>query len=378
MLTFWIIAVILCAVACLAVLLPFARKRTDEHGADAFDIEVYRDQMVEVDSDESRGIIGGGEAAEARAEIGRRILQTGRFSRNRPGKFETAGKWLATIAVLSIPVVSLGIYAVIGSPDIPARPLHARLDGNPAENTIEELIARAEKHLVENPRDGRGWDVIAPIYVRVRRYRDAERAYRNAIRIGGSSAERQSGLGEAILAIGGGLMTPEVRDAFEAAVAHEPRNLKARFFLAMAMAQQGKAQEAVAGWREVAADAPELSPWGQAALNAIAALQAGSRQTAGPRRPGPDAEDLEAASRMSPEDRAAMIETMVAGLALKLEENPLDREGWRKLIRSYVVMNRPNEARAALGRGMEALKEVPGASRALAGFAAGLGVERTN
>lgn len=378
MLTFWIIAVILCAVACLAVLLPFARKRTDEHGADAFDIEVYRDQMVEVDSDESRGIIGGGEAAEARAEIGRRILQTGRFSRNRPGKFETAGKWLATIAVLSIPVVSLGIYAVIGSPDIPARPLHARLDGNPAENTIEELIARAEKNLVENPRDGRGWDVIAPIYVRVRRYRDAERAYRNAIRIGGSSAERQSGLGEAILAIGGGLMTPEARDAFEAAVAHEPRNLKARFFLAMAMAQQGKAQEAVAGWREVAAEAPELSPWGRAALNAIAALQAGSRQTAGPRRPGPDAEDLEAASRMSPEDRAAMIETMVAGLALKLEENPLDREGWRKLIRSYVVMNRPDEARAALGRGMEALKEVPGASHALAGFAAGLGVERTN
>ena len=47
---------------------------------------------------------------------------------------------------------------------------------------------------------------------------------------------------------------------------------------------------------------------------------------------------------MAPEDRAAVIESMVAGLAARLEEDPSDVEGWRMLARSYGVMNRAQES----------------------------------
>ena len=39
------------------------------------DLEVYRDQLAELDRDAARGLIGAAEAEEARAEIARRILK---------------------------------------------------------------------------------------------------------------------------------------------------------------------------------------------------------------------------------------------------------------------------------------------------------------
>lgn len=54
-----------------------------------------------------------------------------------------------------------------------------------------------------------------------------------------------------------------------------------------------------------------------------------------------------AIAAMSEEDRAAMIENMVAGLAARLEEDPTDAEGWRMLARSYLVLGRTKESESA-------------------------------
>ncbi len=356
------------------MLLPVSRSRTRAEASGSFDIEVYRDQLAEVDADNARGLIGGAEAAEARAEIGRRILQTSNAESNEKSNIGKSGRWLASIAILSIPLVAVAIYSITGSPDLPAQPLQARLDKNPAENTIDELIARAESHLADNPDDSRGWDVIAPIYVRVNRYAEAEKAYRNAIRTGGNNARRLTGLGETLLGLNQGVISKEASDLFEQALDFEPRNSKARFFLAMAKAQRGQDADAIELWRSVVEDAPEQSPWRPAALNAISAVENRAVQADGAGQPGPNAADIAAAEEMSAEDRSAMIESMVAGLASKLEENPLDEDGWRRLIRSYVVLGRNKEAREALNQAVAALQEKPELVQSLTEFAAGLGL----
>jgi cytochrome c-type biogenesis protein CcmH len=96
-----------------------------------------------------------------------------------------------------VPLVSWGLCQ-IGSPDLPSQPLSERLAKNPADSSVDELVARAEAHLAANPSDGRGWDVLAPVYLRMQRFSDAAAAYRNAIRLDGDSAARQAGLGAAI------------------------------------------------------------------------------------------------------------------------------------------------------------------------------------
>ena len=66
---------------------------------------------------------------------------------------------------------------------------------------------------------------------------------------------------------------------------------------------------------------------------------------------------------MTPEQRQAFIEKMVAGLAARLKSNGKDLEGWMQLVRSYVVLGRPEDANTALA---EARSNFAGDDKALA------------
>src|SRR6185312_4798937 len=151
---FWIVAALLTLGASLAILLPMLRIDEGAAAAGAYDIEVYRDQLAELDRDAARGLIRPAEAEEARAEIGRRILQAHRDQNSRKTAASGRnGRLLASAAVLAVPLVSWGLYGVLGSPDLPPEPLAARLAKNPADSTIDELVARAERHLAAVPSD---------------------------------------------------------------------------------------------------------------------------------------------------------------------------------------------------------------------------------
>jgi cytochrome c-type biogenesis protein CcmH len=363
---FWIIAALLTAAACMAVMAPFLRQARQTGGG--HDVEVYRDQLAEVDRDLERGSISPTEAEEARAEIGRRILRAA-DDRASAGATNSgrAVRATATIAVLAVPVLAFAIYWSIGSPGMSDQALSVRLASNPAENSVDELIARAERHLAENPSDGRGWDVLAPIYLRVGRDDDAVTAFHNAIRLNGSTAERETGLGDALFRASGGIVTADAQAAFLRALELDGGNGKARFYLALGLAQQGDTTAAVSGWQAMLADLPEESPWRGAAAQGIERAQAQADA-------GPTPDDMQAAAELSEEDRAAMIEGMVAGLDERLRDNPDDAAGWRRLIRSYAVLGQPDEARDALARGLDGLGAESSEGVALAEFAAALGI----
>jgi cytochrome c-type biogenesis protein CcmH len=366
---FWMTAALLTLCACLAVLTPVLRRQRVRHDDTAHDIEVYRDQLAEVDRDIGRGVIDAAEGEQARAEIGRRILRIATEPRQGSGGVGAGNlaRAIMTVAVLLVPVTSWGVYAFTGSPDLPAQPLQARLDRDPEQATVEELIARAEGHLSANPQDGRGWDVLAPIYSRIGRHDDAAIAYRNAIRLVGATADREIGLGEALAAAGGGVIGVEAQDAFQRALVLEPQNPRARYLIANGLFQEGRTVEAADLLQTILREAPQESPWRTVAEQALASIA----------QPGPTADDVEAAQSMGAEDRAAMIEGMVAGLDARLRENPADPEGWQRLVHSYVTMDRRDEAMDALTRGIEALGPGSTDARDLIAFAAERGVSAT-
>lgn len=373
---FWTITALLVLAAVFSVVLPFLRSSGSAGPREAHDIEVYRDQLDELERDVKRGHIAPDEAAEARAEIGRRILRVeDALKGEATTRLREGSVRLAVIAaVLAVPVVSWGVYGAIGSPGTPDEPLQARLSKDPSNSTIEELIARAEAHLADNPDDARGWEVLAPVYFRLGRYADARTAYENAIRIDGSTAARQADLGEAIAGEAGGVITAEAEKAFKAALTRDKDNAKARFFLAMARAQEGQLDEARRMWADLHNALPPDSPWQGAIEEAMAQAQGKPAPSGKTADAGPTTADVAAASQMKPEGRAAMVEGMVARLDARLRKNPDDPDGWRRLVRSYTVLGRMDDAENALERGVAALGDDTDAARKLQTFAARLGV----
>ena len=76
---FWVIAAVMTAAVTLALLVPVARARSVSPDAPAsHDVEVYRDQLTEVDRDLADGLVDPVQAEVARTEISRRLLAAAR------------------------------------------------------------------------------------------------------------------------------------------------------------------------------------------------------------------------------------------------------------------------------------------------------------
>jgi len=157
-------------------------------------------------------------------------------------------------------------------PALPDRPLASRLDTSPAGQGIAALVARVEARLRAHPEDGAGWDVIAPVYLKHRRYRDAADAYGRAIRLLGENTRRLTGYGEALILANNGIVSETARKALERSMARDGTQLKAHFWLAMAKEQDGRMSEAAASSREaVDAEGDYTEAWNNLG-NALAEL----------------------------------------------------------------------------------------------------------
>jgi len=340
----WLILGCLTAIVLYFLLGPLHRARSREAKRAAFDAAVYRDQLCEVESDRERGLIGRKEAEAARIEISRRLLAAD--EREREGdatEHRDLNRPILIAVALALPLLALGVYLVYGSPKLPDQPLAARLEDNGKEQDLEVLIARVEARLRVHPEEGEGWEAIAPVYMAWRRYADAAEAYGQAVRLLGETPKRLVGQGQALVLANDGIVTEPARAALEKALALDAEQIQARILLIVAKEQDGKLDEAIADWKALLDKTPADSPWRKSVEQRLAEDEA-------KRKGGPTPEAVEAAKDMSPADRQAMIERMVAGLAAKLETNGDDLAGWLKLVRAYSVLNKKEEAQAALGK----------------------------
>ena len=329
----WFSLAILTGLAVLALLWPLSRTR---EAAEADDSVFYKQELTDIQRDAERGLIGPEEAEAARAEAARRLIASRRRDQSETEKRASPQRvrWAALAVLIAIPAMALPLYLRIASPELPDQPLASR---ETAPHGVQDAVAQIERHLAKNPTDGRGYEVVAPVYMEMGRFDDAVRALSEAIRLLGPTGTRLSSLGQARVAQSGGVVTAEARADFERALALDANDLRARYFIAMAAEQDGNNNKALEAYRGLAAQIDPASPIGQAVAAKIAELQ-------------PKSEAGSVVAALPKDDQTKMIRAMVAGLAQKLAANPADADGWMRLIRSYVVLGEPAEAEAALGK----------------------------
>jgi cytochrome c-type biogenesis protein CcmH len=281
------------------------------------------------------------------------------------------------LALVALPLGSAGIYLALGSPTVPGQPRAARLAAPPDQRSIDTLVAQVEAHLERNPNDGRGWEVVAPVYIRLGRYADAVKAHRNVLAFNPETSERRSALGEALVAAAQGIVTAEASAAFERAVALDPQNAKARFYLGLAAEQDGRQADAAQRWRALIAAAPPDAPWRELVRTALARVDPAAAQefAALPAAPGPSAADVLAAGELSPDQRQAMVRGMVDRLAERLRADGSDLDGWLRLMRAYMVLGERDKARAAASDARRALAGDPDKLRRIDDAAKGLDLD---
>ncbi len=369
--TLWIFLALMAASAGAIVLYALRPGTSGTPGGDA-DMAVYKDQLATLENDLEAGRIEARDAESARIEISRRLLaaQSAADLDDNSGPPVKSGAARAVAVATAGMLFVLVVYIQNGNPDRPGVPYETRNIASSGEESVPQLLARVESHLLKNPEDGRGWDLVGPIYMRMNRFADAGEAFANAVRILGPTGDRLAGFGEAVAGLNAGVIVQEARDALVQAVALDPTLLRPRFLLIIALEQDGRFADASEAWQALLAENPEEGPWRDVILGRIESLSARIGD-----QPVPSREEVEAAQDMSPAARREMVETMVAQLAARLEADGGDLDGWLRLARSYAVLQQFDSARGAIEVARDRFSDDDGALVRLAEAARALGLE---
>ena len=369
--TLWFAFALMTAAAIFAVLWPLGRRGSPTGGSD---LAVYRDQLDEIARDRAQSRIGEAEAEAAKIEVSRRLIAAADAEQGNISESDKSPLWRRRVTALAglvlLPIGATALYVALGSPQMPGEPLAARLQAVHQDRSLQSLVSQVEAHLERNPNDARGYEVVAPVYLRLGRFDDAVRARRKLLTLSGENAERQADLGEALTAASNGIITAEAKTAFDRALELDQNDLKAMFFVGLAAEQDGDRHKAAAIWTTMLKGAPADAPWVpmvSAALTRVggtppkmaAVPTAPSVAAPTPGAPGPSAADVTAAQGMSEKDRGDMIRSMVARLAGKLKEDGSDLAGWQRLLRAYMVLGERDKAQSAAGDAKKALANDP-------------------
>lgn len=348
---FWTVAALVAAASLGLALAPLWRgtRRGDRRAS--YDVEVLRHQLREVDADLARGILAPAEAAASRTELSRRLIAAADAEAAEAASSAAprglSRRVAAGTAVLGL-AASLGLYALFGAPGMPDAPQAERIAAaradRPSQAAAEAangiappaappeetaLIDRLRAVLADRPADLEGHRLLARSLAALQRWPEARAAQAEVVRIAGADATAQDQVDLAQLGImaAGGYVSPESERALAAALSLDPRHQVGRYYSGLALMQAGRPDLAYDVFAALTAEGPPDAPWAGAARELLdeAALRSG---------------------RTAPEERQAMIEGMVAGLADRLATDGGPPADWARLIRSLAVLGRRDEAAA--------------------------------
>lgn len=389
---FWIVCALLTTLGIAFVVRPLLRNAGPQSDRSETEIAIYRDQLQEIGRDLERNLIDTEEAQAAKLEVSRRLLAADAASRRQcdravappspPAKYERLAIVLAGVII----VFTMGGYLAVGSPGLPSLPHAERAATDPVDLPIGELIARVEARLAENPDDARGWDVIAPVYLRLERYAEAVQAFQRAIQQNGENERRLAQYAEAILRAGNGDVSDAVVAVYRRLLTLRPDDPVAHFWLAVRHEQQNRPELAIDGYRKLLARQDLPPAMRQSIADRIAALggQAPARQPppladdVGPGDAGkgltPSQEAIEEMARLSPEERQERIRAMADNFATRLRQDGGDLSEWQRLMRVFSVLGETKKAEHAYRDALAAFQDKPQESKALKALAAQLGI----
>ncbi|WP_299937714.1 c-type cytochrome biogenesis protein CcmI [uncultured Pelagimonas sp.] len=380
---FWILTGALALVLTVLLLLALLRGNRDTGPAEAFDLQVYRDQLSEIEKDTARGTIAADEAERLKVEISRRILAADTAAQegnSDAGKAGIASFVMAGLVAATVLGGGFGLYTYLGNPGTPDMPLAVRMEESqkardnrmsqadaeermPAAEPVDapedymKLVVQLRDAVEKRPDDERGLVLLASTEATLGNYKAAYEVQAKLVALlgEGATAKDYTDLADMMIIAAGGYVSPEAQEVLEQALALDPENGVARFYGGLMMAQTGRPDVAFQMWDILLRSSPPEAPWVgpiRAQIEELA-FRAGISRYELPPLPeghgdqaGPSAADVAAASDMTPEERQEMILGMVENLSERLAEEGGPAPDWAKLITALGVVGDSERAQA--------------------------------
>lgn len=257
---FWALAFIMAAGAAILVMRPLLRGRAQIDAAERkqINIAVYRDQMQELETDRRNGLVDDEQYAGAKTELEVRLAEDALGADDAASGASGRARWLAYGLAGALPVIAFGLYFVLGNP----LAIRVAAEGGEGPASIEAMVKTAEQKLKANPKDARGWFMLARTYGALGRWPEARKAYLAARELLPNEAAVWSGLAEAAAMLQENKsLAGEPMQLVAKALQLDPNDPKAHELSGIQAFQEKDYAKAVQHWRTLLGLAPPDSDY---------------------------------------------------------------------------------------------------------------------
>jgi cytochrome c-type biogenesis protein CcmH len=256
MLTFWIIATVLILFALALVVPPFFKKlppSTADIDSNRVNVAIYKERLAELEQEqltpEQREI--------AKQELEKTLLQDLRDQ--SPPQSQPRARWASVVVVFSLPILAVGGYLKLGSPQFiaPAEdtqatcPTKERLPPNFKE-MLENLATRLEKQ----SEDEKSWQMLSRGYVSLCDYPKVIQTYNKRLAKFGEQPEVMIELAEFIAKSNEGQLAGLPTVLLKTVLNTHPNSQDALWLLGFAAVQKEEFNAAIDYWQRLLAQLP--------------------------------------------------------------------------------------------------------------------------
>ena len=185
MTSFAFIAALLLLLALFLIIKPLLKTSAAKHvDRRQINLDIYQQRLNELEKDLSEGHLAQEEYAAAQQDLERQAIADIPAEQTTLHNDSPASKVSVVIVLILVPVLAIGLYLELGKPDAitnelakPQTPKTAETvqEDQPAPS-VDEMIARIEQRLSEQPDDARGWGLLARAYMHTQQFDKAEAA----------------------------------------------------------------------------------------------------------------------------------------------------------------------------------------------------------
>jgi cytochrome c-type biogenesis protein CcmH len=217
--------------------------------SDALNTSLYAEQLAELDADLRNGAIAPQEFDLAGRELKARLVEDVGVAQARQ---PTTQSRVAAIAIgLALPACAVGIYLLVGSPELLGPPRAADPTSELTPHQIEAMVERLAERMKTDTGNVEGWMLLARSYAAFGRYRESADAYANAARLRPADAQVLADYADALGMALGRKLEGEPEKLISRALEIDPRNLKALALAGSAAFERKNYKGAVAYWEQM-------------------------------------------------------------------------------------------------------------------------------
>lgn len=279
MILFWIICVLMLAIALLYVLPPAlnaaASQATEETARRNANIAIYRDQLTELEDDLRNGIVSQEQYAQDRDDIERRLLEdtTAETTAKKPVKISADARKHAYMLGIGLALVAVIFYLRVGTPQgitnaatatapanmpstAPATAPGPMAGGERSQEQIEANVASLANRLKSNPSDAQGWAMLARSYSSLGRYGEAAGAYAKLTELNPNDADLWAEYAFTLALANDRKLEGKPMELIDHALKIDPNNPRALGLAANAAFEAKQYQKAIDYWQRIMKQMP--------------------------------------------------------------------------------------------------------------------------